>query len=46
MAEVRVGNASAAVTFLRIALTLAPGDAEIAQLLGQIAFGGRLADRR
>jgi hypothetical protein len=41
LTELRNGNATGAITFLRIALTLAPGDREIAEQLGKVAFGGR-----
>lgn len=44
LSELEAGNVNGAVTFLRIALTLAPGDPEIAQQLGKIAFRGRLPD--
>jgi hypothetical protein len=33
------------LALLRRALSLAPGDAEIAQVLGQLSFGNRMPER-
>jgi hypothetical protein len=41
LTEIAAGDVNAGITFLRIALTLAPGDPEIARQLGKVAFGGR-----
>jgi hypothetical protein len=41
LVEMSGGNTSRAIALLRQALTQAPGDAEIAEALGKLAFGGR-----
>ncbi len=41
LAEIRVSNVNGAIALLREALALAPGDPEIAQQLGQLAFKDR-----
>jgi hypothetical protein len=42
LVELRASNISGALSFLRLALSLAPGDAEIAQEIGKLAFKDRL----
>jgi hypothetical protein len=46
LTEIAAGDVNAGITFLRIALTLAPGDPEIARQLGKVAFGGRRPGER
>jgi hypothetical protein len=45
LAEIEASNVPAALALLRRALSLAPGDAEIAQVLGQLSFGNRMPER-
>jgi hypothetical protein len=41
LSEIAAGNVTGGITFLRIALTLSPGDPEIAHHLGKVAFKPR-----
>lgn len=41
VAEIQMGNVNGAITLLRYALSLAPGDPEIAEVLGKLAFKDR-----
>ncbi len=46
LAEMHAGNANSALSLLRRALQLAPGDPEIAEALGKLAFKDREPDGR
>lgn len=46
LVEIRGGNVSGAIALLRQALTQDPGDAEIAEALGKLAFGTRPSGAR
>ncbi len=46
LVELRESNISGALSFLRLALSLAPGDPEIAQELGKLAFKDRAPGSR
>jgi Flp pilus assembly protein TadD len=46
LVEIRASNVNGAIGLLREALALAPGDPEIAQQLGQLAFRDRTPGRR
>ena len=46
LVEIRASNISGALSFLRLALSLAPGDPEIAQELGKLAFKDRVPGSR
>jgi hypothetical protein len=45
-AELDLGHASGALALLRMALSLAPGDAEIKGALGKLAFSDRWSQGR
>jgi hypothetical protein len=45
LAQIEASNVNGAIALLRRALTLSPGDAEIAQTLGRLAFKDRLPGR-